>query len=132
VVIKLSPATQAVVERFTEELKKYPIEVIEAMVRDMAKRDTRRAAAQIPRALPREKIGPMSGKRYEIIPAQFWVNRSNELSQVLALDSLDADLCACVWRFLARQDNPPEKLVVLVITRWPEHPDEPEMFVVEG
>jgi hypothetical protein len=66
---------------------------------------------------------------YEVVPYQFWQTRRDRLAEVLVRKSLDAHLCAELWRFYERTDEPPKIMDVLVITRWPEHPDDPEMFV---
>jgi len=50
--IKFSPATQAVVERLTEELKQLTTEQLESMIRDMLKQDMRELRRKYPEAFP--------------------------------------------------------------------------------
>ena len=65
------------------------------------------------------------------MPSEFWRLRQDKLAEVLASHTLDADLCARLWLFCDRDDDPPEIMDVLVITRWEEHPDLPELLVGE-
>jgi hypothetical protein len=74
---------------------------------------------------------PVWGQR-AIIPSEFWQARLDRLAEVITRGSLDAELCAELWRFLGRTDQPPKIMDVLVITRWPEYPESPpEIFVGE-
>jgi len=56
--IKLKPATHATVERLTEELKLYPTEVIEPMLRAMLKRDARILRRNYPELFRRRQRRP--------------------------------------------------------------------------
>jgi hypothetical protein len=69
--------------------------------------------------------------RSEVAPSEFWRLRQDKLADVLESHTLDADLCARLWLFCGREDDPPEIMDVLVITRWEEHPDLPEILVGE-
>jgi len=69
--------------------------------------------------------------RTELIPSEFWRLRQDKLAEVLASHTLDADLCARVWLFCDREDDPPDIMDVLVIYTWDEHPNLPEILVAE-
>jgi inhibitor of KinA sporulation pathway (predicted exonuclease) len=51
--IKFSPATQAVVERLTEDMKQLTTEQLESMIRDILKRDMRELRRKYPEAFRR-------------------------------------------------------------------------------
>ena len=73
---------------------------------------------------------PVPGAIHEIIPSRFWRQHADELSQVLASQSLGADLCAYLWEFLERRDYPPESMDVLVIYWADDAPNEPPEMLV--
>jgi hypothetical protein len=49
------------------------------------------------------------------IPAKFWKSLTDaEFHQVCMTSELSPELCARAWRMLDRQDEPPEKLGIMV------------------
>lgn len=66
----------------------------------------------------------------EIAPSEFWKAHPEKLRVALDTHRLDAECCSALWWYWDSNDNPPTEMVVLVITRWPERPnDPPEMLV---